>query len=295
MESYLVTGGEGFIGRNLCSAIRKSGGKALTLDHSGNPDFKGSVCDYGIVEKASADVDGIFHLAAVTSPPQFEEDIVTGFETNVNGTLNVLRAAVRNGVRRVVFASSSSTYGNLRESADESRISYEHQNMYPLTKVFGEFMGKFFDSRKETEFLAVRYFNTYGNGENTKSLYASVIWRFVNNALKSEDMIVYGDGRQSRDFVYVKDVAEATLSVFMRGRSGESYNVGSGKTYMFNDIARTVKDITGSTSGIAHVDNPLKNYQMFTLSDISKIKKDTGWEPRFSLESGIKEMISDLK
>ncbi len=292
MARYLVTGGEGFIGRYLVQHLRSLSNEVVTLDVAGKPDFKGSVCDHDLVRKASRNIDGAFHLAAITSPPQFEEDPVDGFTVNVMGTLNVLKCASENGVPRVVFASSSSTYGDLKEKVSESRISLSHVNLYPLTKVFGELLGKYYSNRNETEVVSVRYFNTYGKGENTKSLYASVVWRFVTAALKSEDIVVYGDGTQSRDFIYVKDTVKGTIAAFEKGKSGNSYNVGSGTTHSFNDIAQKVKDITASNSRIVHVSNPLRNYQMFTQADIAKIQQDTGWKHLFDLEAGIKEVAA---
>jgi UDP-glucose 4-epimerase len=293
MAKYLVTGGEGFIGRNLAQRLKNLNNEVTTLDTSGSPDFMGNVCDYELVKRATRNLDGIFHLAAVTSPPQFESDLMEGFNTNVLGTLNILRSASENGVPRVLFASSSSTYGDLREKVDESRITTSHQNMYPLTKVFGELLGKYYNNRKETEVVSVRYFNTYGKGENTKSLYASVVWRFVTAAMKGEDIVVYGDGKQSRDFIYVKDTVEGSIETFNKGRNGESYNIGSGGTYPFNDIADKARKITGSDSRIVHVENPLKNYQLYTQADISKIKRDVGWGPKFTLESGMREIIKE--
>ncbi|MCL5786540.1 MAG: NAD-dependent epimerase/dehydratase family protein [Candidatus Thermoplasmatota archaeon] len=237
-------------------------------------------------------LDGVFHLAAITSPPQFEEDPLEGFSVNVMGTLNVLKCASENDVPRVVFASTSSTYGDLKEKASESRISLSHVNLYPLTKVFGELLGKYYSNRDETEVVSVRYFNTYGKGENTKSLYASVVWRFVTAALKSEDIVVYGDGTQSRDFIYIKDTVEGTIAAFEKGKAGESYNIGSGTTQAFNEIAQKVKEITESNSKIVHVSNPLRNYQMFTQADIANIRHDTGWMPGMDLARGISEMIA---
>ena len=287
MSVYVVTGGEGFIGRNLVSRIRKSGDTAISVDITGNPDFKVSVADFAGIRSAFKGCDGVFHLAAITSPPQFEDDLMGGFLNNVNGTLNVLRAAQENGASRVVFASSSATYGSLPHVADESMLSYEHENMYPLTKAIGELLGKFFNRRSEIEFVAMRYFNTYGFGENTKSLYSSVIWKFVEAASRSEDIVIFGDGSQSRDFVYVGDVAEATFQAMTRGKPGESYNVGTGVSTDFNTIAEQVVEISGTSSRIVHVKNPFRNYQMFTQADISKLSTQLGWKPGTSLREGI--------
>ncbi len=291
MAVYMVTGGEGFIGRNLVRRIRKAGDTAISVDVTGTPDHKISVTDYEGIRSSMKGCDGVFHLAATTSPPQFEEDLMGGFVNNVNGTLNVLKAAQISGTRRVVFASSSATYGNLEKKTSEPMLTYEHENMYPLTKAIGELLGQFFNRRGETEFVAMRYFNTYGHGENTKSLYSSVVWKFVEAAASGQDLVVFGDGTQSRDFVYVEDVADATYQAMLKGVSGESYNVGTGVSTDFNTIARQVKEISGSNSSIVHIENPFRNYQMYTQADISKIQSQIGWKPRVSLRDGISILL----
>lgn len=284
---FIVTGGEGFIGRRIIKALRDSGHRALSIDIAGKPDIKTDLMDVEALCNSFRGIDGIFHLAAITSPPQFEEDLLGGFSNNVQGTLNVLYAAAKSGVQRVVFASSSSTYGNTRSKTSEEMQVLRHENMYPITKIIGEILGNYFFLRHELEFVALRYFNTYGPGENTKSLYSSVIWQFVRSSLKGEDLIIYGDGTQSRDFIFVDDVAEGTVRAFNKGKNGAVYNLGSGVSRSFNEIASSVIETLGSKSEVKHIPNPLKNYQMFTQADITAIKRDTGWSPKFDLKSGI--------
>lgn len=284
---FIVTGGEGFIGRRIVEVIRKNGDEAISMDIAGSPDIRTDLMDTDLLRTSFKGIDGVFHLAAITSPPQFEEDLLKGFNNNVTGTLNVLYAAAKSGVRRVVFASSSSTYGNSKTKTTEDMQTLRHENMYPITKIIGERLGDYFFIRNELEFVSLRYFNTYGPGENTKSLYSSVIWQFVRSSMKGEDIIIYGDGTQSRDFIHVDDVARATVSAFHRGKNGSAYNVGSGVSRSFNEIASAVKEAIRSESRIKHVPNPLKNYQMFTQADINAIRKDTGWSPTVDLNSGI--------
>ncbi len=284
----VVTGGEGFIGRNVVRKLKELGHDTFSLDINGNPDYHISVLDPEKVRKAFEGAHGVIHLAATTSPPQFESDLNAGFQNNVSGTMNVLLAAAREKVKRVVFASSSATYGKTTNKASENMQLNLHDNLYPITKVVGEMLGNFFSIRGETEFVSLRYFNAYGPGENTKSMYSSVIWKFVKASLGGEDLVVFGDGKQSRDFVYVSDIADATVTAFEKGKNGECYNVGTGITTDFNSIAAMVKETLRTNSKIVHVENPLKNYQYFTLADISKIVRDTGWKPRIGLKEGIK-------
>lgn len=285
---FVVTGGEGFIGRNIVSLLRNRGHDVISLDINGKPDRLVSVLDYDALRKVFMGADGVFHLAAVTSPPQFEENPQLGFVNNVTGTLNVVLAGAKEKVRRIAFASSSATYGMTGSKTSEGMQVIAHNNLYPITKVVGEMLGKYASLRGETEFVSLRYFNAYGPGENTKSLYSSVIWKFVEASLSGKDLVIYGDGTQSRDFIYVTDVARATIEAFDRGRNGECYNIGSGVSNDFNTIARMVKDALGIPSRIVHVDNPLKNYQNYTLADISKIRSETGWKPVVGLEEGIR-------
>ena len=145
--------------------------------------------------------------------------------------------------------------------------------------------------RKEVECVSLRYFNTYGPGENTKGAYASPISKFILAAIKGKDIEIFGDGTQSRDFIYVKDTAAASITAYEHGRAGESYNVGTGKTTTFNEIAKLVKSTTKSNSRITHVKNPFKNYQMFTKADMKKTFGELRFKPTYDLKKGIKEII----
>jgi nucleoside-diphosphate-sugar epimerase len=148
-----------------------------------------------------------------------------------------------------------------------------------------------FSLRNEVDCASLRYFNTYGFGENTKGAYASPISKFNSSALKGEDIEVFGDGTQSRDFIYVKDTAAASIAAYQHGKAGESYNVGTGITTSFNDIAEMVKTISKSHSKIVHVKNPFKNYQMFTKADMTKTISDLRFKAAYDLKKAIKEML----
>ena len=290
-EVFLVTGGEGFIGRNIISRIRDLGGEAYSLDILGKPDFKISITDRRKFNGIRKKFDGIFHLAAVTSPPQFETNPDKGLRVNVNGTYNVLDFARKHGVNKVVLASSSAIYGDSREIAVETKYPDRYQNLYPVTKIVNEQFSRHFSLRKEVDSVSLRYFNTYGPGENTKGAYASPISKFISSALKGKDIEVFGDGTQSRDFIYVKDTAAASIGAYERGKAGESYNIGTGITTSFNDIAELIKSISKSDSRITHVKNPYQNYQMFTQADMTKTYSELHFIPQFSLKEAISETI----
>ena len=294
-EVFLVTGGEGFIGRNIISRIRDLGGEAYSLDITGKPDFKISITDRRKFNGIRKKFNGIFHLAAVTSPPQFETNPDKGLRVNVNGTYNVLDFARKHGVNKVVLASSSAIYGDSREIAVESKYPDRYQNLYPVTKIVNEQFSRHFSLRKEVDCVSLRYFNTYGPGENTKGAYASPISKFISSALKGKDIEVFGDGTQSRDFIYVKDTAAASIAAYEHGKAGESYNVGTGVTTSFNEIAELVKSLINSKSRIVHVKNPFKNYQMFTKADMTKTFRDLDFRPTHDLTKAIREIVHLLE
>ena len=293
--TYLITGGEGFIGRNIKQYLHKNNCNALTLDIQGKPDYMISVTDFPSLKDVDEEFDGIFHLAATTSPPQFEDDPIGGFQVNANGTLNILEFAKRKKIRRVVLASSSATYGNSVIISREDIIPQTYSNLYPITKIVDEYLARYYSVRKEVECIPLRYFNTYGIGENSKAQYASVVWRFITDLHNANTPVIFGNGEQSRDFIYVEDTAKASVLAMERGIPGESYNIGTGTTTNFNDIYRMVAEEMHSEVQAEHIPNPLKNYQYFTQADITKARKDLGFDPEFDLRSGIRKMIAATK
>ena len=154
--TYLITGGEGFIGRNIKQYLQKNNCNVLTLDIDGKSDYMISVTDFPSLMDVDEEFDGIFHLAATTSPPQFESDPIGGFNVNANGTLNILEFAKRKKVRRVVLASSLATYGNSESMSREEIIPRTFSNLYPITKIIGEYLTRYYSVRKEVERISFR-------------------------------------------------------------------------------------------------------------------------------------------
>ena len=273
--TYLITGGEGFIGRNIKQYLQKNNCNVLTLDIDGKSDYMISVTDFPSLMDVDEEFDGIFHLAATTSPPQFEDDPIGGFQVNANGTLNILEFAKRKKVRRVVLASSSATYGNSESISREEIIPKTYSNLYPITKIVDEYLARYYSVRKEVECIPLRYFNTYGIGENSKAQYASVVWRFITDLQNGNTPVIFGNGEQSRDFIYVEDTARASVLAMERGIPGESYNIGTGTTTNFNDIYRMVAEEMHSSVQADHIPNQLKNYQNFTQADNAKVRNQS--------------------
>ena len=295
MMNILVTGGSGFIGRNIVKMLKEEGNTVGTYDIRD----KNSVSDYHImsdvrnfkmVEKACSGIDYVFHLAAVTSPPEFENLTGEGYEVNVMGTYNVLAASAKNNVKRVILASSSSVYGDIREAARESELPAAYSNFYPLTKKINEMTARLFN-QYGLETVSLRYFNTYGVGENSKGEYSSVIWKFIDSIRNGKKPVIFGDGTQRRDFIYVEDTARASVLAMKNGIPGEAYNVGTGKSTDFNSIYHILKEEMGYQGSAEYVPNPLKSYQMFTLADISKTKNELKFEPKYDIREGVKMIL----
>jgi nucleoside-diphosphate-sugar epimerase len=291
-KHYLITGGEGFIGRNLKKFLIQNSNTVKTLDINGNPDYLISVTDFDKIMDIKEEFDGIFHLAATTSPPEFDENPLSGFNVNANGTLNVLEFARIKNIPRVILASSSATYGNSKSVSIENELPDRYSNLYPVTKILDEYLARFYSIRKDVECISLRYFNTYGPGENSKSQYASVIWRFIKSFHKHERPVIYGDGEQRRDFIYIDDNVKGTYLAMEKGIPGESYNIGSGDSNTFNRIYEIVKEMMNSDLMADYIKNPLKSYQFFTQADMSKAKEDLGFVPEYDIAAGVKKMVS---
>ncbi len=294
-KRFLITGGEGFIGRYLRNLLEAMGHEVKTLDIVGEPDYRISITDTDKIMNIDKDFNGIFHLAAVTSPPQFEDDPLYGFQVNAVGTLNVMEMARRNNIERIVLASSSATYGDSKSISSEGNLPNRYSNLYPMTKIVDEYLAGYYSIRNEVECVSLRYFNTFGYGENIKGMYSSPISKFMDAAVRNEPIIVYGDGTQRRDFIYIDDNVKCTWLAFVNGKAGESYNVGTGISTDYNTIAEMVKQSTGSKSKIVHVPNPLRSYQMFTQADMTKSEMELKFRAQYNLQNAIEDMFQKYR
>jgi len=300
----LITGGAGFIGSNIVEELVKSGHEVIVLDNFslGNMSnlesvknkitvVKGDIRDEKLLEDISKDCDVISNQAAASSAPMFKTNLRESVETNVLGFTNILNAARKNDVKKVVFASTSSIYGNnpppLRENMDVCP-----PNFYSATKMNNEHMAKIFSQEYGLETIGFRYMSVYGPHEESKGGYANLVSQFLWSMKKNESPVVYGNGKQTRDFVFVKDVAQANILAVNTTKKifGEIFNVGTGKATSMNDMINLINKILRKNIQPTHIENPVKNYIAVQLADISKIKSDLGFEPRYSLDAGIKEI-----
>ena len=301
----LVTGGAGFIGSNICEALVQKGYEVIVLDNFflGRAEnlskvkkdvelMKGDLLDEKFVAKTMKGVDFVIHQAAASSSGMFKTDLKKAVAVNVEGTINLLNAARDNNVKRFVFASTSSIYGNNRPPLREDMFVLP-PNFYAATKLEKEYLAALFSQDYGLETVAFRYMSIYGPHEEGKGIFANLVSQFMWAMKKGEQPVIYGDGSQTRDLTYVKDVVQANLLAIETKRKmlGEVFNVGSGKSHSLNELVDLLNEILDTDIKPKHVDLP-RNYIMSQVADISKIKQILGYKPRYSLEEGIRDMLS---
>jgi UDP-glucose 4-epimerase len=298
---YLVTGGAGFIGSNTVDELVRrsqevvvlddlSTGKAANLDNVRTKVkfIQDSITNMDALREASRGVDCVIHLAALTSVPRSVKDPIETNHINVNGTLNVLVAARDAKVKRVVFACSCAVYGKtsalpIREDAGLAPIS-----PYGLTKQVGEAYGRVFQELYGLEFVSLRYFNVFGPRQDPGSAYSGVLSLFNAALLAGTQPTVYGDGEQSRDFVYVQNVVEANLlATEAKGAPGLAFNIGTGSRSTLNQTLALLEKIAGRPARAKYAaprDGDIRDSQ----ADIGLAQEALGYRARFGFEEGLK-------
>ena len=308
MIQVLITGGAGFIGSNIARELTEQEYTVKILDNlsTGNlnniSDIKnkieliiGDVRDIKIVKKVMKDVDYVFHQAALPSVPRSIQDPITTNKINVNGTLNILIAAQDNNVKKVVYASSSSVYGNTPTLPKREDMEPCPLSPYAITKLIGEYYCKVFYDIYGLETVSLRYFNVFGPRQDPNSQYAAVIPKFITSMLKNESPTIFGDGEQSRDFTFVKDVVQANiLACKAKNASGEVFNIAYGKKTSINELVDKINEILGTSIKAKHTDPRLGDVR-HSLADISKAKRILGYKPKYDIEEGLKETIEYMR
>jgi UDP-glucose 4-epimerase len=300
MAKCLVTGGAGFIGSHLVDALLAENHEVRVLDNFSTGDRRNLLHVAGDIEivegdlrsfeRALAAVNGcelVFHQAALPSVPRSVQDPLTSSEVNVTGTLNLLLAARDAGVRRVVYASSSSVYGAASGEARREDLPVEPLSPYGVSKYAGEAYCRSFFEVYGLETASLRYFNVFGPRQNPISEYAAVIPSFFAAALMDEEATIYGDGRQSRDFTYVGNVVAANLkAASTKDAAGQVFNVGSGTSRSVNDLLSAIADTAGCEIRSTHL--PPRPGEVFaSRADIGKARRVLGYEPGIDLEKGL--------
>jgi len=301
---YLVTGGAGFIGSHIVDRLVQNGekvrvldnfstGKRANIEHNlGEIDLiNGSLTDMGTVRCAVEGVDYVLHQGALPSVPRSVNDPIGSNDANINGTLNLLVAARDAGVKRLVFASSSSVYGDSPSLPKHERMPPDPLSPYALTKLAGECYCRLFTDLYGLETVSLRYFNVFGPRQDPESQYAAVIPKFIKCMLKGERPVIYGDGLQSRDFTYVENNVEANILACSAPRAvGEVMNIACGDRFSLLDLVDIINRILGTS--IEPVFEPARPGDVkHSQADISKARELIGFEPKVGFVEGLERLV----
>ena len=313
-KRILVTGGGGFIGSNLCETLVEKGNKVVCLDNfatgkrnnleplindSNFTLIDGDIRKFEDCLKATKDVDYVLHQAALGSVPRSINDPITSNDVNVGGFLNMLVAARDNKVKRFVFASSSSIYGDSESIPKVENITGKPISPYAITKCVNELYADIFSKQYGLETIGLRYFNVFGRRQDPNGAYAAVIPKFVSQLINGESPVINGDGSYSRDFTYIDDVIQANmLSLVTKNEKALStvYNVAYGDRNTLNDLMGYLKEYLSEFD-----DNISKIMVIYgknregdiphSHASVAKAKKKLNYNPQFSLQKGLKEAV----
>ncbi len=305
---YLVTGGAGFIGSHLVEALVRRGDRVRVLDNflTGKPEnlaalegrieiVDGDIRDWDVIRQACRDIEVVFHEAAVPSVPRSVNEPQLNHEINVNGTFNVLMAARDAGVRRVVYAASSSAYGEVGTDAKLEEQLPSPLSPYAVAKLVGEYYCQVFTRVYGLETVALRYFNVFGPRQDPSSPYSGVISKFVTSLLAGKEPVIFGDGEQSRDFTYVANVVEANLrAAESRAAVGEVINVGMQQRTTLNHLLAELQRVIG-TELTPQYELPRPGDIRHSLADLTKAHKLLGYQPAIDLAEGLRLTVGWYK
>ena len=313
-KRILITGGAGFIGSNLCEALLNKDNQVVCLDNFAtgkrenietfleDPNFiliDGDIRQLEVCLKATKDIDYVLHQAALGSVPRSIKDPITSNEVNVSGFLNMLVASRNNGIKRFVFAASSSTYGDSQSMPKVEDIIGKPLSPYAITKYVNELYADIFSKTYGLETIGLRYFNVFGRKQDPKGAYAAVIPKFVSQLMKGESPVINGDGNYSRDFTYIDNVIQANLlSLVTTNKKAINtvYNVAYGERNTLNDLKRYLKEY------LSEFDSKILNIEFIygpnragdiphSHASIEKAKEKLNYNPQFNLQKGLRQAV----
>ena len=304
MPSYLVTGGAGFIGSHLAEELARRGervrvadsfitGKRENLKHvPGVELFEGDLADLTVAQRAVAGVDYVLHQAAIPSVPRSVQDPITSNRANIDASLNVLVAARDAGVRRLVYAGSSSAYGNTPTLPKVETMGTAPRSPYALQKLVAEQYCQMFTRLYGLETVTIRYFNVFGPRQDPSSPYSGVISLFIRALVEGRQPTIYGDGEQTRDFTYVANVVDGVLRACTApAASGEVINVATGGRISLNQLFETLKGLTGANVNPLYAEERAGDVRD-SQADISKAQRLLGYQPLVALEQGLEQTVA---
>ena len=300
-ETVLVTGGAGFIGSNLAQALGDAGAKVKIIDNlsTGFKDnleeltcpfdfIQGCVTDEELVAKIIEDVDFVFHQAALPSVPRSVEKPEETHNMCVNGTFNLLNRSRIAGVKRFIYAASSSAYGDQPTLPKKESMAPSPMSPYAAAKLMGEYYCKSFSNVYGIETVSLRYFNVFGPRQNPSSQYSGVISRFIDALMKNESPVIYGDGEHSRDFTFVANVVDANMKAAQAADvSGLVLNCANGERVSLNELLKTLQDITGKQNIVARHETARVGDVKHSQADNSLAVEKIGYKKLVGLEEGL--------
>jgi len=308
-QRILVTGGAGFIGSHLVDRLLKEGFEVVVIDnldtgrlenisrHQGRAEFrfiKGDIRDFNLVKKVIRDIDIVFHEAALASVTLSVEHPILSHEVNVTGTLNLLKASSDFHIKRFIYASSAAIYGGTSLPQKRENMTPNPTSPYGVSKLAAETYVNLFHKVYGLETVSLRYFNVYGPRQrfDIQSAYGGAITIFLNRLIRNMPPIIYGDGEQTRDFVYVQDIVEANiLALKSKHAAGEVFNIGTGTKVSINQVSSILKEIMKRKNlKSIHADARLTDIRN-GYADISKAKKILAFNPKFSLKEGLAKLV----
>lgn len=302
-KCVIVTGGAGFIGSNLVFALEKNNTVKVidnlsTGYHKNIKDLinnnqiefiKGTITNLNFLKKTFKDADYVFHLAAISSVPRSIIDPIKCNKVNIEGTLNVLMAARDNNVKKVIYSSSSSVYGDTPTLPKKEEMKPCPLSPYAVGKLTSEYYCQVFTNVYGLSTICLRYFNIYGPRQDKLSEYAAVIPKFITLISNNKSPIIFGDGKQTRDFTYVEDAVNANILAAKSKETGV-FNIAYGKRISINDLAKIIMKITGKKLKPVYKESRPGDI-LHSLADILKAKQKLGYLPKIPIEKGLEETI----
>jgi UDP-glucose 4-epimerase len=298
----VIAGGAGFIGSNLAEHYSKNGADVVVIDNlrSGKPEnlhglenvklIKESILNAKLIRNLFEKVDYLFNFAALVSVPESIENPKECVDINLHGLINVLEAAKEHKVKKAILASSAAVYGDTQKLPVFEDDDKKPQSPYGITKLTGEYFCKYYNREFGLKTASLRQFNVYGPKQDPKSQYAAAIPIFIKRALRNEDIIIYGDGTQTRDFIYVEDIAEIISLIAENENATGVFNVASGKSVTINETAELIVNLTNSKSRIIHEKERPGDIK-FSEASIEKLQGQIKHKNKTSFQEGLKKTI----